>query len=531
MSQFLGFESNLVPLGAAPADWHNLLRNILTNSSSNPTPGYGWTLVEDNLEGITQSITVPSSFVVCPPASEIIGSAQSRECVRFNIFSDHIGIAPAMQNLVAFPQRVLLWQGQDQPTDPIQITIDGHTITQSDANYHANTATKNLVEFFADLKNSNDSEISNWTWVLSRAPAQGGMDANCYIYGTRNVAEADVAVSSASPTGLMNHIYSSPFDPSADTANGCFRAAGTVVCYATDQILPIDLINGFIYYIQVNARGLAFGTRTNIGYYGPVHACYGDHATALQSIPIGISPFDISPIELLVGSDSASNSPVANATTAHAWVLNYRTAVGNPINNNDIYYLGLHPYSSFGHRDMMTDGSSILPYVPLATGIPIPLSASNLWNGTQTAAEDSFQIHRCALPNVYTLQFGYCDWIVPPIATTDWFKFTGTATNEALIVIADTITPYQLATPLDGTTNTSLINLASTAGMPSSGYVVLDAEIIQYGAISGNTLQGCNRAVYGTAMAQHWAEDQVYQALWLTVINGGALFCGYNKPS
>ena len=39
------------------------------------------------------------------------------------------------------------------------------------------------------------------------------------------------------------------------------------------------------------------------------------------------------------------------------------------------------------------------------------------------------------------------------------------------------------------------------------------------------------RARYGTVMSNHWSGDNVYQGLWFTIINGGALLFGTSKPS
>jgi len=49
MSQFLGFEPHLIPLGSTAADVHALLRSILTNAPTDPIPGYGWNLSYEHL--------------------------------------------------------------------------------------------------------------------------------------------------------------------------------------------------------------------------------------------------------------------------------------------------------------------------------------------------------------------------------------------------------------------------------------------------------------------------------------------------
>jgi hypothetical protein len=73
--------------------------------------------------------------------------------------------------------------------------------------------------------------------------------------------------------------------------------------------------------------------------------------------------------------------------------------------------------------------------------------------------------------------------------------------------------------------------LTATAGLAAAGFVIVEAEVIQYTGISGNNLTGVTRAKYGTAMQTHWTGDTVAQALWYTIINGGALLFGAVKPS
>lgn len=84
---------------------------------------------------------------------------------------------------------------------------------------------------------------------------------------------------------------------------------------------------------------------------------------------------------------------------------------------------------------------------------------------------------------------------------------------------------------MDATTAYTTLTLASTAGLASAGYVIIENEIVQYTGIAGSTLTGVTRARYGTVMSNHWSGDNVYQGLWFTIINGGALLFGTSKPS
>ena len=62
-----------------------------------------------------------------------------------------------------------------------------------------------------------------------------------------------------------------------------------------------------------------------------------------------------------------------------------------------------------------------------------------------------------------------------------------------------------------GTTDTQ-VTLDSVVGLPASGFVKIDNEIINYGYISGNTLYSCFRAQQNTVAAAHNNGAAVYWA-------------------
>jgi len=57
----------------------------------------------------------------------------------------------------------------------------------------------------------------------------------------------------------------------------------------------------------------------------------------------------------------------------------------------------------------------------------------------------------------------------------------------------------------------STINLSSTVGLSSQGYINIDTETILYQNISGNQLLNCYRGVNNTAAASHAVNAQVFQ--------------------
>ena len=74
------------------------------------------------------------------------------------------------------------------------------------------------------------------------------------------------------------------------------------------------------------------------------------------------------------------------------------------------------------------------------------------------------------------------------------------------------ITPTGLT--LDGaiTASATQLTLDSVVGLPATGFIKLDNEIINYGYISGNTLYNCFRAQQNTTAATHADNTAVYWA-------------------
>jgi hypothetical protein len=60
------------------------------------------------------------------------------------------------------------------------------------------------------------------------------------------------------------------------------------------------------------------------------------------------------------------------------------------------------------------------------------------------------------------------------------------------------------------TSTATTITLSSTVGLPASGFIKIDSETINYGYISGNTLNNCFRAQNDTTAAAHTTGAAVY---------------------
>lgn len=507
MSQLLDIiPGRSVTLGASIADVHALLKGDLTAK--------GWRVVSEDLA------SVPTKLFMVPPVSEAIGNAQCREVLLMEFGANFINWRPVTEALLPYPQTVILTPKTGGAASNA-VTLGGVTVAQDPATLAAgNTAAQNLRFLYEALAGSTDPVIQDWEWVYSLPTPQPLFqdDTGPHIYGIRRTAAANQTIT-----------------PNANvtaTIMGNYAAAGlqnpAVANYPDPAVVTTDLVNGFIYFLQINARGLALAVRTNSSYTGPIHACWGDHARALSLVPdSGKFAKFISPIELLVGVDEVAANLGATARTAKHWDRHVRP--GNLI----AAAAAAHPFSRFtlaeqGFVDNNTYG---------ANGDDlITLQGSSLWSGSEPVGND-FQIHRVSMSgngirqNAYVnTDASYKTIVVGGILIEDWYKFCGLATDENLQFVADSVSTSTLAQTLDGVSDVPNLALVSTAGLVHSGMVVIENEAIEYTGISGNTLTGCTRAKYATARAIHFAGASVYQGLWFIKINGGALFCGTSKP-
>jgi hypothetical protein len=472
-----------------------------------------------------------------PPATESIGNGNAREVIGIRIKTNSIAFEPRCQSLVATPQILLVAAAGTGGMDASSLTLGGVTIAQDPATLNAgNTKYQNLRFLFEAISDSSDPYFTAFNWIYQTKAPQNAAGIEEYIYGIQKTPATNVIATGANCTPKMLGTYS----PAMFQDDLAFPAA------LPGYSVPIDLSTGFVYFLQINARGLALATKTGTAMYGPIHACYGDHAKALASMPTGgaFGQF-VSPIELIVGSDANESNTDSNGTSAKAYGVSPGTqgplsrkddpaASWIGLNYDSDYYWG-HPFGHFVIRNAFHDHKVPKNLTAFGPAFLIPLFGSAIWTGADTVGDD-YQIHRATMAAVLheLRDVGGANGtvVVPPIDIQDWYKFVGTAANENLLVIADTVQAATLNQNLPRASDPDTITLSSTALLePTGGFVVIEGEFIQYTAVAGNTITGCIRARYGTARAAHFIGAQVYQGLWMIKANGGALFAGYVKPS
>lgn len=424
-------------------------------------------------------------------------------------------------------------------------TCYGGTVVNVSGSVGSGSATPqdNLRSLYVALKNSVDSTVSGWDWLYTKPSPQNANDTHDWIIGICKTAVPNIVVcnnTNINPSGSVG------YNPSVIGNYFPVGILGVDQCpgYSTpvDATITVDLVSGWIYYLQLTNRGFALASKTNANYFGPIHCEWADHAKAVAALPTCQHRRGISPIELVVGFDDPSSSHRSYAIPAKFLGLSSSQNTSPHYCSDYNSVCGSNPISGFRVRDQFGDLSNTRYNSAPWYHHSITLVMSGIfYYSANEAVQDDFQIHRMVMngnnetsdalyyPNI--IQDAAI--IVPQLAIQDWFKFRGSASNEALACVGDTTPATTLNQVMDNTTSYGTLSVVSTANLvPTGGYVVVENELIQYTGISGgNTLTGVTRARYGSTMQNHWPGDQVFQGMWFTIINGGALFAGYVKPT
>ena len=408
------------------------------------------------------------------------------------------------------------------------------TIITAPAGAPGATAKDNLRALYATIKNSTDPVIAGWDWWYSEPAPQNADDAYDYIMAHCKTAQKNLIPSTPGNT------YATPL-----TAGNYARAhqvlgnqavgwSSIIPTYGLGLRVTIDLVSGFILYIQVNARGIAIATKTNTAYYGPARAYWADNAKAIATLPSTPHPRGLNPMELVIGYDGLSTTYDIAAYPFNLLVMAAHQGVGPEYWPTNPQVLHGDGSSGMILRDQFVSACNIYTYAPGYT--QVALTGSGIFSpGSDNQTGNDFQIHRMvmnghALVNASLRSIGAAG-VVPAMDIQDWYRFRGTATNESLALVADSLASATLNTAMDAVTSYGSITISDASAFPNVGFAIIGNEVISYTGKTGNTLNGTvTRARYGSVKRDHWVGDPVYLGLWFTIINGGALFCGYTKP-
>ena len=511
MSNFLAFNYGSVPMAYSILQWQNLLAGFLTAN--------GWQLagqVDSNY----------SDFL--PPTGESVGNSFVKEYLRIYFTATTTQFGSYQKTTANAWAQSFVLTAKTAGAVAAAVTIDGALVTGATGSA-GSTAVDNLRALYYALIDSGNATILGWKFSYN---------------GTDTITAENSAITTAktiTPNANINYIAQQ--DPILSGRKSGFALVDTAGGYSVTH----DLVNGFIYFLQINSRSVTLATKTLVGYYGPAGGTYVDHSSIDSQNP---NPTLCSPIELLV--HGYANAYYAVAKPTHYWAQTgnqYLNGVAGPASypstNSETYtaiaaYEGRtdwQPFSGAGRIYSLTDVGIAYGSGP---GAPAYYDGVNLANEmlvTSGCSSDNFTIHQVGAavwssgtPRQNSVRY------LPSLRCPDVFRWVGAQPSELLALAPSPADVCAFATTLnmvmDATTAYTTITLTSTSGLDATGGAVdIGGEIVTFTGITGSTITGCSRAYNGTPQIRHRVGDPVTKLSWFLKIQNGALLCGSVRPT
>jgi hypothetical protein len=470
-------------------------------------------------------------FDCIPPSSETIGDSTSREFIRwyFNLATIYLR---AMQELLIPLPQAISYINTTAGAITTSITIGGQTVSYTGVT--GASSLQNARGLYEACKASASSNFSNkyWVWYANQA------------YGT-NLSPGPFM--SIQITPAMNETITASNTTASQKSLSVWSVPLVQGCqFSGSPSITLDQLNGFIYYLSANKRGLTFAGKTTTTYYTPIHCAYMDNTTAITQVPVAdLAAYGLpcTPIELFVGTDSAIGNCDTQAYATHCWAIPFNSSGQSFSYGVDVYNSSNSITSIFSHhliacqmQDLTLSNTAGLS----ANNTVLELAGEGYYVSGDSG--NAFQIHRVGAaganqPSVDTwvclnINYGYpyVRRTGPYCVNLDWFKFTGTSPANEQILVSSSI-DYTTTVSVLETKTASSITVSNTSGFPYSGWIVLEGEIIQYSSSTSTSFDGCTRGMYNTMPVAPLVGTTVYIGTWFIFMNLGLICTGYQVPT
>ena len=509
--------------GATSQTWWRL--NVTALQSG--TTGYinNWVLEDASGNWITNT----SFFDSIPPTTETIGNYTSREVLRWTFPANltTINIKGVMESMMQWPMAQGFYSAIAGAVT-CSCTINGATVSYTGIS--TNTSLQNARGLYDACKASVNANFTayNWVWFAN----QTGFTWGNQFYAIQKTPATNATITSANITTCIKASYFGANIPNSAQI-------------MTGSSINIDLLNGFIYYLQVCSRGIALTTKTSTTVYSPLHACYGDNASAIAQVPVAdLAPWGIpcTPAELIVGTDNVNVlCPDGYGYPTHYWgVADNRAASFY----NSLGYVDYNTQSSNAPFTRQLLEGQVQDYCTSSIGTnsvsinPIPMYGSGIFS-SEDSGSSTFSIHKLGASSFtffwqyvqnFSNGYNYARYIGPSYTGLDWYKWSAAApTNEQLIIAP--CQDFTTSVAIAGLTSDTTINVVSTTGFPIAGYISLDGEIIKYTGITTTSFTGCVRTQYNSVSVTPLVGTSVLICGWWLFMVSGLLFTGYTAAT
>ena len=497
-----------------------------TNSGTNCYIGE-WILEDANGNWLSNT----NFFDCIPPTTEVIGNSYTRDFLRLGFTTTAITMR-ALQELFTTIPEICIWYSPVAGATTSSITLNSNTVSYT--GIASNTAAQNARGLYEACRASVNANFTAWTWVWTGSLAATSGSTG-YIFAVAKTPAMNILPTSVNMITQIRgtSVYNVPI------------VQGSQMPYTSS--ITTDCVNGWIYYLQICSRGIALASKTNSSYYTPVHACYGDNTSVVSQIPTAdLAQYGIpcTPIELVVGTDNAVGTCDASAWSSHAWGVLWQIANnggspglvdGNSSTTQSVSNFAHHTFA--GHlQDVGVQ--CIAPNWGTWGAAAFTMAAEGFFEGSDTGMNWTIHKLACRPADNNNYASAYCNGTTntqfrntgPFLPNLDWYKFTGTAPSNEQLIIAP-CNDFTTTISTTGLTTDIVINVVSTTGFPSSGWLVLEGEIIQYTGITATQFTGCTRGKYNSQIVSPLVGTTINIGAWYVFMVQGLLFGGYQVPA
>lgn len=472
---------------------------------------------------------------IIPPASEDIGDENGYDFGQLVLTADKIHFQPRVYYTQGFKQAFLVAGGITGSTlaQMPSITIDGVTVQQDVTTVSAtNSAYQNTRFLLKALQDHTDPLVQAWNFELN----------GTFIIMTKKTFGPSV-VSVSPGTGGSGSWTLTPM--AREAFPGTVGDAWAVNTHSNNNQawgLPVDYVNGFVVFLQLNARTFGVATKTNNAESGPVFLSWSGHAQAMADMPVDHRYCTPMELFMVAGPQAANNQNTQYLVMTSKvrskggdrtgvvppifadWVCPYHPACGarmgsylgididgmpNKSQNftydtNDYYGPNLVTYDGmFAPRNWVSIANHKALHVPgIRGGVCVLVTGESIIG----------YLMPFSLPDVKRLIWG------PAIV------------NENAIMGTDWTVQAVLADPIAATDNVTQVRFEDASAFPASGAFTMDGETFKYTGKAANTLTGVSRAQYATREVDHKAGVTASPLQWFVKFNDFALMAGYTRP-
>lgn len=502
MSNYIGADWNTIPAAYTPLQMHDALKARLVTA-------YGWQLRPDGTAN-EDRVSNPTYFDVIPPSGETIGNSAGYDFIRVRCYGNpgKVSIQPYMLYKVALPQSYVVYE---KTAGAVTLTLTIGSTIVSYTGSSTNTAKQNLWGLYVACKNCSDAAFTAFDISYDPCPPQNANDGYDYIRLVQKTPGTNATIS-----------VNSNVNGESKGTNQAANTVTTMAVSAAEQVLSVDLANGWIYFLSASKRGFTIGGKLNSAVQASISAGFANNAKALAAMPTpGRSSYPLIPIEAFVTTLPATYP--ATGYPSHMYAL--------PATPRYLAYYSSKENNGHAFRGEWCNGL-VSTYAGFYTG-ETSVSLDSSLPATDASNRDDYQVYRIANLTSKIYSSGQGTEMIPASDAGDIWVWNGTASEEQSILVPDPeTTPATLTAAIDASSAITTITGDNLSNLRSSGYVVVGREPFIYTGNTGTQLTGVTRGQFNaTLKSEHFAGDKIYQGRFFVKLLGAALDWGYSLPS